>query len=195
MNFDNLTFERLLTDAQKLTIQVNDSYIETYPEFLKFFKALDIIEKHHLIISCHFIYGWMPTIINIDNTKTDESLAIINKAKSEQLLNNSELEVLKSYINNSMVGTSKLLHFINPKNYAIWDSRICRYITNKKSQYFINKPQNYLNYLDKMNEIIQHHNFNQFYECINKHFNPYSITPMRAIEVVMFETDKQNNKS
>jgi hypothetical protein len=30
-------------------------------------------------------------------------------------------------INNSMVGVSKLLHFINPERYAIWDRRVASY--------------------------------------------------------------------
>ncbi|HRL70351.1 MAG TPA: hypothetical protein PLT79_01470, partial [Flavobacterium sp.] len=42
------------------------------------------------------------------------------------------LEIVKKCINNSLVRISKLLHFINPSIYAIWVSRIFRYITRKK---------------------------------------------------------------
>ena len=57
---------------------------------------------------------------------------LLNKAKSGNLLNSEELEIVKKCVNNSLVGTSKLLHFINPSIYAIWDSKIFRNITEKK---------------------------------------------------------------
>jgi len=195
MDFKNLTFERLLADAKKLNIASNDSYIIAYPEFIQFFESLDEIKKHHLIISSHFVYGWMPTIIKINNSKIEDSLTILNKAKTGIQLNCSELENLKSCINNSMVGTSKLLHFIAPNEYAIWDSRIYRYITGKMQQNNINNAQNYLDYLDKLKTIIKHTNFQQLYKLVNNQFKDYSISAMRAVEIVMFETNKLNNKS
>lgn len=195
MDFKNLTFERLLADAKELNIASNNSYIISYPEFIQFFESLDEIKKHHLIISSHFVYGWMPTIIKINNSKIEDSLTILNKAKTDIQLNCFELENLKSCINNSMVGTSKLLHFIAPQNYAIWDSRIYRYITGKKQQNNINNAQNYLDYLDKVKTIINHTNFHQLYKHVNNQFKDYSISAMRAVEIVMFETVKLNYKS
>lgn len=35
----------------------NNSYIDSYAEFIAYFKQIDTIEKHHLIISSHFVYG------------------------------------------------------------------------------------------------------------------------------------------
>jgi hypothetical protein len=69
--------------------------------------------------------------------------------------------IIKSTINNSLVGLSKLLHFINPVVYAIWDSRIYRNTTDKKSSYGIGNTQLYLNYLSKLNEIESHVDFDE----------------------------------
>jgi len=190
MDFKKLTFERLLDNAEQFWIFANDSYVETYPEFLKYFESLNLIEKHHLIISSHFVYGWMPTIIYIDTKEIDKVLFLLNAVKSGHDLKLNELETLKFCINNSMVGLSKLLHFINPRDYAIWDSRILRYITGKKSQYGIDKPENYLAYLVKMKEIINNKGYSNLHHLIERHFD-YSITPMRAVEILMFETDKK----
>lgn len=166
MNFKNLTYEKLRSDVEKFTLAENDSYIETYPEFLRYFSSLEIIERHHLIISSHFVYGWMPTIIHLDIKDIDQILLLLNAVKSGQILNREEIQRLKSCINNSMVGLSKLLHFINPTDYAIWDSRIFKYITDKKSQYGIDKPENYLAYLENLKTIIAHKDYGELHKLI-----------------------------
>jgi len=74
MNFINLTYEKLRSDAVMFSIVENDSYIEAYPEFLKYFASIEKIERHHLIISSHFVYGWMPTIIHLDLKGIDGSI-------------------------------------------------------------------------------------------------------------------------
>ncbi len=191
MTFKNLNIERLKKDAENFTVFANDSYIETYPEFLKYFESLKLIEKHHLIISSHFVYGWMPTIIHIDIKDLDKVLFLLNAAKSGHELEIKELEILKFCINNSMVGLSKLLHFMNPRDYAIWDSRIFKYLTDKKSQYGIDKAKNYHAYLKEMKELIKHPDYNNLHSKIENHFN-YSITPLRAVEVLMFETNRND---
>ena len=189
MNFKNLTFEKLWTDAQRFSIIGNNSYIETYPEFLKYFDSINLIEKHHLIISSHFVYGWMPTIIHINTKEIDKVLSLLNAVKAGHSLELEELEILKSCINNSMVGLSKLLHFINPEEYAIWDSRIYRYITGKKTQYGIDKTVNYSEYLTRIREISNHQDYPALHLMIEKHFS-YPLTSMRAIEILIFEIER-----
>ena len=191
----NLNFETILKDAGKFTLTENDSYIQTYPEFLKYFENLNAgeINEHNLIIASHFVYGWMPTIIHLDLEYKDKVLFLLNAAKSGHILNVSELEILKKAINNSLVGLSKLLHFINPRDYAIWDSRIFRYITEKKSSYGIDRPELYLDYLNGIKNVSKNKDYGNLHELIAKNFD-YEIYPTRVIEITMFETDrnKQN---
>ncbi|MBR9853883.1 MAG: hypothetical protein GYB37_04790 [Algicola sp.] len=188
----NLNFETILKDAKKFMLTENDSYIQTYPEFLKYFEHIPVggINEHRLVISSHFVYGWMPTIIHLDLAKKGEVLKLLNAVKSGHILNTREIEVLKKAINNSLVGLSKLLHFINPKDYAIWDSRIYRYLTGKKSIYGIDKPQLYLNYLEGLKRISEHEDYNQLHKMISRNFK-YEIHPTRAIEIIMFESQRK----
>lgn len=189
MNFENLNIEKLKKDAENFSLFANDSYIESYPEFLKYFESIEFIEKHHLIISSHFVYGWMPTIIHLDINNLSEVLVLLNNAKAGHQLNMNEIEVLKYCINNSMVGLSKLLHFVNPDDYAIWDSRIMAYISEKEAKYNIGKAEHYLAYLEKMKEIINQIEYPSLHCSIEKHFN-YPLTPLRAVEVLMFATER-----
>tara|TARA_R110002096_G_scaffold394203_1_gene589480 strand:- start:1366 stop:1971 length:606 start_codon:yes stop_codon:yes gene_type:complete len=187
----NLNFETILKDAEKFTLTENDSYIQTYPEFLNYFRNIDAgdINEHNLIIASHFVYGWMPTIIHLNLEQKGKVLFLLNAVKSGHILDTTELEILKFSINNSLVGLSKLLHFINPKDYAIWDSRIFRYLTEKKSSYGIDKPKLYLDYLSGIKNIAENEKYEKLHLLISRNFD-YEIYPTRVIEITMFETDR-----
>jgi len=189
MTVKNLNFQTLKSEVVNFQIPPNDSYIESYPEFLRYFENISLIEKHHLIISSHFVYGWMPTILNLETKEIDRALFLLNAVKAGYLLDLEEIKTLKKCINNSLVGLSKLLHYINPGNYAIWDSRIFRYLTGKKSAYGIDQPELYLQYLLGLNEICENKNYVELHSMIERKFD-YQLTPMRAIEILMFETDR-----
>lgn len=193
MNFNNLTLENLKRDAEHFIFTYDDSYLISYPEFLKYFESISFIKHHHLIISSHFVYGWMPTIIHIDLKEVDRVLSLLNDVKSGHQLNVDEFRPLKNCVNNSLVGLSKLLHFINPSDYAIWDSNIYRYVSRAKSLYGIDKIENYLEYLDRIREIAQHKDYQQLHELVQRYLK-YSITPMRAIEIIMFENGRMRNQ-
>ena len=190
----NLSFENLLRDAENLMLNENDSYLQSYNEFINYFDNIDIIEKHNLIIGSHFVYRWMPTIIHLDIKEIEKVVDYLNKAKSGSLLTENQLDIIKKCINNSIVGTSKLLHFINPEVYAIWDSRIFRYLTGKKSSYGIDKSKAYVNYLNALTEIQKHNDYQILHNKVQKNFK-YEISSMRAIELLMFETDRQRNSN
>jgi hypothetical protein len=87
-------------------------------------KNINSISKLDLVISSHFVYGWMSTIIEFKFQDMEGVLKFLNKAKNGAMLTVGELELLKSSINNSFVELSKLLHFINSVDYAILDSII-----------------------------------------------------------------------
>ena len=53
----NLVFENILSESSKFIKPPEDSYIKTYPEFIQFFKNINSISKHNLVISSHFVYG------------------------------------------------------------------------------------------------------------------------------------------
>ena len=108
----DITIDKLREDVEKIPkykeAEKPNSYLISYPEFLKFFSEKNEITKHDLIIGIHFIYGWMPTIFEfctneIDNPK--QILEIINRAKNGAIPKEDELKVLKTCFNNSLVGT------------------------------------------------------------------------------------------
>ncbi len=191
--FKNLSYKNIKSDAENFTLTSDDSYIESYPEFIRYFENVEKIEKHHLIIASHFVYGWMPTTLNLNTLELGRVLQLLNAAKNGDILTAQELLTLKTCVNNSLVGLSKLLHFINPNIYAIWDSRVFRYLTEKKSTSGIDKAEFYLEYLKGIDEIVTNIDFVNIHILIQSKFN-YQIKPLRVVELIMFETDRRNSK-
>lgn len=181
-------YNYLENDLNEPYIRQNDSYIISYKEFVKYFSALTLITEHNLIIGAHFTYGWMPTIIglHLDSTNKHEAIRILNYAKSGNVLNKHDLDIIRRLINNSLVGASKMLHFIRPDKYAIWDSRVYWFINREDAyDYRISKTSNYLEYLDMCSLITSDERFNPIHDNINKKMG-YEVTSFRAIELIMY---------
>jgi hypothetical protein len=181
----NITPDKFIQDASNTAIQQRSDFI-SYPEFLEYFKNLDEITKHNLVIGINFVYGWMPTIFDFRSDNFDEAIKILNKAKNgTELITEADLALLKRLFNNSLVGSTKLLHFINPDKYAIWDSRVYRYLTNNNNYNQIENCNNYLDYLTFCQELINHSDFASLREQIEESVG-YSMTPFRIADLIMY---------
>lgn len=181
--------ERLLISFNVSHDNTFKSYMTSYPEFVSYFQKLSKeITKHEMIIGINFVYGWMPTILkNIDDSYFKECLKILNKAKGQKTLDSNDFEMLKKTFNNSIVGTSKLLHFINPEKYPIWDSNVCRFLFKKNIE--VNRVCLYEKYLNWSNEIILSDIFEDIHmKIIKKVGSP--VSKMRAIELLCFFTGR-----
>lgn len=77
----------------------------------------------------------MPTVPKVCylgeiNKKLDNAVLFVNKVKSGDIkmdnleLHTQDFENLRLLTNNSYVGMSKVLHFINPELFCIYDSRV-----------------------------------------------------------------------
>lgn len=181
----NITPDKFIQDASNTAIQQRSDFI-SYPEFLEYFKNLDEITKHNLVIGINFVYGWMPTIFDFRSDNFDEAIKILNKAKNgTELITEADLALLKRLFNNSLVGSTKLLHFINPDKYAIWDSRVYRYLTNNNNYNQIENCNNYLDYLTFCQELINYRDFSSLKKQIEESVG-YSMTPFRIADLIMY---------
>lgn len=189
----NVTIERLKNDEAKIPSSVKKIDFISYPEFLKYFSDISTITKHNVIIGINFTYGWMPTIFNFRSENFDDVVHILNKVKSGNVPTENELELLKGCFNNSLVGTSKLLHFINPEKFAIWDSRVYRYITSEEPyDYRINNISSFIDYQKFCQHIISDSSFNDIHMSLKRKIAP-SMTGCRSLELLMYLTEINYN--
>lgn len=171
-------------------ISRENSYILSYPYILSYFQRLDKFTEGDFVCGAHIIYGWMPTVLDLypktENAGLSIGAKILTSVKNDGKISNQELECLAALVNNSLVGASKLLHFTAPKKFAIWDSKIYSFVFEEKPHnYRVNKLSKYREYLSRLNEIKQQPNFSSFHASVNNKMG-YEVTPLRAIEVIMF---------
>lgn len=177
-----------LTDIANNFDSESENYLLSYPHFVNYFKNLKSINIENFIIGISFTYSWMPTILKSIKIENSEKLiAILNEVKQGNRIGEKELIILKTSFNNSLVGSSKLLHFINPDKYAIWDSRVYRFLNSEEPhKYKLEKPIAYLNYLVFLENIKNDITFKKFYELMKQKVGD-EISEYRAIELALFK--------
>ena len=188
------TFLQLTNIANNFK-STEENYLLSYPYFLNYFQNLESINLENLVIGISFTYSWMPTILKALNLKnTEEVLFILNEVKKGKLIDEQQLTTLKTTFNNSLVGTSKLLHFINPKQYAICDSRVFRFLNDvEPHKYRLEMPRAYIEYLNLIEELKNEKAFTAFFELMKQKVG-YDITEYRALELAFFKGTPFQNK-
>ncbi|MHC2367431.1 hypothetical protein ACVIQT_002079 [Bradyrhizobium diazoefficiens] len=89
--------------------------------------------ERELLAAAYAVYGWMPTILKrFDLARLSQFMAEVRCFSVNEALPVVR-EAAKSHrggtltaLNNSVVGTSKLLHFFRPDLFPIWDFRIAK---------------------------------------------------------------------
>jgi hypothetical protein len=174
--------ERLTATAQHFDAE-KEIYFTSYPYFISYFRSIEEIKIENLIIGISFTYSWMPTILKkLEKNNFDKAVLITNRAKNNGELNHEDFTILKKTLNNSLVGSSKLLHFINPDKYAIWDSKVARFLKIKK----VEDINNYIKYLGLLENLKSNANFPSFYTLVESKLGKVSAS--RAIELMMFKS-------
>ena len=177
-----------ITDIAQQFGPNQENYLSSYPYLLNYFAQIDEIQLEHLVIGISFTYSWMPTILKrMDLSNSTQLLISLNKAKYGVLLNADELQQLKNSLNNSLVGTSKLLHFIAPQHYAIWDSRVFRFLTGKEPHNVkFTQPKTYLEYLQLLDVLKSDIQFDAYFQLMIKKIGT-PVTAYRALELAFFK--------
>jgi len=180
---DIIDFER------RLTLNRDDTYLRSYPEIVLFFKEISKLDEGKLIVGALLTYGWMPTIPTLNFDQLESIVPLFDRVRKNNELDQDDLLKIKAFINNSLVGVSKLLHFNNPRQYPIWDSRICKHVYGKAHQYIVNNVANYFEYRQLCYDLTSEPQFHWVHSSIEDKLG-YSVSPYRAVELVIFEMSK-----
>ena len=126
-------------------------YLNSYCSLLKVSQSLckqakgDPGFRNNAIVAvAHMAYGWMPTTLkkcDIDDEIKREDEKTILDAFDVKTSGDARKFVegfASSPINDSCVGLSKALHFINPEFFPIWDSNVAQ-IFGKHNHYEMQK--------------------------------------------------------
>ncbi len=165
----------------------------SYKEFVEYFRDIPAekrLKEHNFIVGAYFSYGWMPTMLRLGDDIAKALKALNNARDSEEQISEDEFLTIASVINGSVVGASKLLHFVCPDKYAIWDSRVYRFIFEKKPhRYRLRAPRVYQDYINALHVISSDKSFATTKIAVEKVVG-YQLTDLRACELIMFANGK-----
>ena len=141
----------------------------------------------------------MPTIPKLkrimswDDEKKTHFLKTLSNVLNSKDSTEQEWKILVEFTNNSAVGASKLLHFLSPEDFPIWDSRTARAFFNKSkiSHYQINNTKNLKSYSIKLREWKNSPLVTiRCSEIRNQAYFLSKVSSLRIVELVLFHKTK-----
>jgi hypothetical protein len=194
---DKLIGTNLYNYNKKSDDKVSDGrrqfYFDSYFPILNYLKTQKgNLNSDSTMIAMSLVYSWMPRIPHRIIINDNEVIKLLNKAydsTSKDRLSIKEIETIKSSINNSMVGASKILHFINPCVYPIWDSNIDEKIKSESSK---DKKEvlKYFNYQNVCLDISNEECTKSIENFNSEKFN--GLSKLRKIDMALFSIDEPN---
>lgn len=164
-------------------------YLEGYAALIRLAKRLKDSSQDHEILALELaIYGWMPTILKVRPSKVfgKSFVGDVRKISSS----NEAIEFLsglseippKGY---SWVGASKMLHFINPRVFPIWDRRVADSFQIKSHN--VNSRESYMAAIMAIAEALPHlkPEISHAIKRVKDRFS-YSMSNTRAVELILF---------
>lgn len=178
--------DRFFQDAALTDVDGSDSLHRSYPHFVGYFDDREELTERDVVIGAYFTYGWMPRMLDLRGT-LGATIKLLNGLKTEGCrLTTDEIETIASNVNGSVVGTSKLLHFIRPDVHAIWDSRVYRYLYQKEPySYRLEAANVYNGYLDLLAYLREDNRFGDLKVQLEDQIG-YQVSDNRIGEYVMY---------
>ena len=168
------------------------SYIRSYRAIEAHFRDIADFDAEAFIVAAHVVYGWMPTILELA-AETDKELeaaaSVLNRSRSGSITDN-DLDMLIRIVNNSLVGTSKLLHFTSPAHFAIWDSHVYSFVFDREPYHYrMNNIADFRQYHRILGQVAGDTRFPRFHKAVNEKVG-YGVSPLRAIELIIYNNSR-----
>jgi hypothetical protein len=196
---ESLSIDFFTDLANKLdALPTNNQLLTTYGPMLEFAKRNKAeFDETTLIGLAHMVYGWMPTMIQNITIKDFFDWENLIHAGS---LDSDFLKKVMNLTNDSIVGASKLLHFLNPEMYPIYDSRVYKTISGKEKHNLSKDVENYICYTRKLRLLAKESKVNPTFskiekELVRKNYIPSKCSRIRILEVCLYASaDKRSSK-
>lgn len=170
--------------------------LESYYDFIHCFENKKRLDRKDIIFGIAMAYSWMPTIPRTPEiTQTEVNLVNSLVKKFDE----KKFENLTRIVNNSIVGTSKLLHFLAPDKYPIWDKNVRKaFPLEKNYDYNVNKFTHYFEYKKYCEDLIDNEEkFGEIKKQVKKKDGKYHIryySKLRIIDRYMWDKGKNQKK-
>jgi hypothetical protein len=165
------------------------SYILSYPYMLSYFAGCNPINVAGFVRGAHLVYGWMPTALDLypqPDFTLAQAASLLESARTQGTISDEQLSALARVVNNSLVGVAKLLHFVTPDIFPIWDSNVYAFVFEEKPHgYRVNEIAKFREYIRRVNTIRSDERFGHLHASVNRKVG-YEVSAPRAIELIMY---------
>lgn len=176
----------------------NEQQLTSYEDMLKFAQRnfVDNFDKTAVVGLAHMAYGWMPTMIR--RTKLSENFKEWKKNIENGCLGKGFLEKVMELTNDSIVGASKLLHFLNPHDYPIYDSKVYGAVIKNGKHNLSKDVDNYISYVKILQALAKNPKnqsviLNIQNILINKGYLLKECSAIRVLEVCLYASASTKN--
>ena len=218
-------FEKSLAEALEYLLKNNKSrkdtigrsYIVSYPTITDYFAHSFWENKFSFLTGCALIYEWMPCAIwvNDGNAVSDaeyreirECLWNLRGDDPERILRfvvgdgMGHLEKLVLMLHNSPSGMSKMLHFINPSIFPIFDSNVCSKLRVSCKVRDLSDVKVYAEFtkgfLKYCNEVVFGADLSGCNTVLRERFGypeTFKVSLIRAIDLALFYSKKESSSA
>jgi hypothetical protein len=117
--------------ASSRQISPSDPYLSVYPNLLDGIKTMRPLDRRNVILISHCVFGWMPTQLTINADSIDAAVQILREAETlSECVSAEQIRVLartfQTAMGTSVVAAAKILHFIAPDSYPVWDKHVAK---------------------------------------------------------------------
>ncbi len=178
--------------SNECIIPLNDNYLNIYPCLVTAISKLPLDEINLALIGSA-VFGWMPTQLYLQKSELDIALRILTGLKDNQAsLNSTNIQELANIFQTiggkSVVSASKLLHFVYPKSYPIWDRRVAKKFGLSANG--AEAAENYFKFLEFCRIMAGQNRVKQSLQIFQTRLKDagytYQISPIRLIELLLY---------
>ena len=168
-------------------------YLRSYPMLLQATEKLCAsLGSDAIPVIAHLAYGWMPTILTYHFDNAPNEHLILSRQASDIPSGIAIVQAVQSSpVNNSWVGLSKVLHFLNPRVFPIWDSRVALNF-GISGHYNMKKKSMYIDYMRFVSTKIQDPQIHKVQSVFASKVG-YNISAVRACEWVLFRSSPEQS--
>lgn len=180
-----------LTEAELQTVASANPYLKSYVGLSKVAASLNDDDQGYALLGLAVaVYGWMPTIFkspDLSHLRNLQQSLFAQARRCQTVTEGRELvaNLPDPIIRNSWVGSSKVLHFINPTVFPIWDSLVALAVgMSRRAEY--ERSGSYLGYIDRLGTHLDAPCVQQVRDKFRDLGHPYDPSPVRCLELILF---------
>jgi hypothetical protein len=188
---------KIVADPERELSVRQVTYLRTYPVLRDLGKIQKASPTERFLQLAVAAYGWMPRVVRVDADKLAAAADAVAKAADAKLA----AQIIEAVADclYSVVGASKVLHFVSPEVYPIWDSNVQRfwgYPAPPPTPPFMREPKKYLSYAEDIHSLLDTEAAQAFCDEFRAahaarlqrlEIGPYHINDVRVLESAAFE--------